>query len=1146
MTDSIQDMVEEFVSSAYVGDMKTLSSMITTDPRVVELADHRGYTALQLASAAGHVEAVSYLLKSGASTASGGDGQSGTALHNSAKNGHIQVCRLLVENGADINALGSGGKTPLILAAQNAHAAVVEYLLEAGANEAIRDAEGRTAVAWAVYAAGPASPCAVILNEIQFQQQWYRDRYQILRKWSSLLDDSGFPAQWQFDSASEAFLPFELPAHDYVSGHAVILKFFPSQDLAEAEYASREALSDCSQTIGETWPIETDVCTRGGVLERFRRPLPSGEAGVAECVVVLGYDEDLPSYLRRRGVTARREAMVIARSVLASLAEIHEQGLVHLNLRPYSVVRRHDGIWCVSGDLYLVRPHGTPCLAASEYQENFVPPELKEALERGEAAGVTYAMNLFSLAVILGELLLGKQLSPDVIRSSASGDKDALPMVRSPAYTATVEFLAMMLEVVPSSRPHATDLVVHPFFNTYKPEYYYLYDPMLSNFNFGAEDSARYSHSQLSHHDTYAPNRSSRNETPRSSRPPPATTAAIHSDGSTIARNNPQPDSAPSVASSTQLVTSDAAATVQPTVDSARAPTPTATATSTSPPTHDPPTHGVTSDVLPSKTPPSPSQVDPPATPPAPVPIPVHDSPRAPSASGSPTIPTSASSPPILTSASLPSTALVEPPLDTSSRGASPEAHPPQPQVVGSTSPHDNNSVAYSNVRKAVSDEMEVISEKQRQAMLAVARAEAAAKVAQAAASSAARAATPLEVRDVLERTPNHAVQVNAQTNTPPMWNAAAATVNTPDAAKLAQAIQNASRVTPGTDVLPFPTGVVLAGSGDVSKLQHSEGGQQGGDRESEGVNASRRPNTSSQSLCANLTLPYPKLASLGYLMDLLELATPRLFTLLPSADDGGTLVRRTGIPCFRLHLMCEWNGGHLLDERYGFPVPHGTEWLLRLLPAWTSCLAVLPSRLLQHVKIPAEAIAGMPDSGDGHAVATTRGIAASSKDLLRTWAWVRGMYSTEAFSDTDLQSRNRADEAADSVNKLLPSDTEKGENASLGSWLRPLNDLLLSFVMLEQFLLEMDPMAQYANLFRVKKLSGESMWLCPKHAGIPRGALELVKPAAIPAAEFAQELLRQKGKVEEQMLELRTNLREIGEYQQMQTAQPSSACSVM
>jgi ankyrin repeat protein len=51
-----------------------------------------------------------------------------------------------LEAGEDVNALGDGGKTPLIEAARAGHADVVELLLEAGAVAFLKDDEQETAL----------------------------------------------------------------------------------------------------------------------------------------------------------------------------------------------------------------------------------------------------------------------------------------------------------------------------------------------------------------------------------------------------------------------------------------------------------------------------------------------------------------------------------------------------------------------------------------------------------------------------------------------------------------------------------------------------------------------------------------------------------------------------------------------------------------------------------------------------------------------------------------------------------------------------------------------------------------------------------------------------------------------------------------
>ena len=55
------------------------------------------------------------------------------------------------------------------------------------------------------------------------------------------------------------------------------------------------------------------------------------------------------------------------------------------------------------------------------------------------------------------------------------------------------------------------------------------------------------------------------------------------------------------------------------------------------------------------------------------------------------------------------------------------------------------------------------------------------------------------------------------------------------------------------------------------------------------------------------------------------KLAYPTLWTILPAPAQFGSghwaSMERWGGGSFKLHLLCEWQGGHFLHERYAYPI---------------------------------------------------------------------------------------------------------------------------------------------------------------------------------------------------------------------------------
>lgn len=84
----------------------------------------------------------------------GVNGQS--LLHDAVGKSNVEAVRLLLSLGTDVNAVSSGGSTPLIIAAsRDQHDIaklydITKLLLEAGADPNIRGNKGMTALRWAV------------------------------------------------------------------------------------------------------------------------------------------------------------------------------------------------------------------------------------------------------------------------------------------------------------------------------------------------------------------------------------------------------------------------------------------------------------------------------------------------------------------------------------------------------------------------------------------------------------------------------------------------------------------------------------------------------------------------------------------------------------------------------------------------------------------------------------------------------------------------------------------------------------------------------------------------------------------------------------------------------------------------------------
>jgi len=85
------------------------------------------------------------------------------SLFEAVSQGDVDAAVAAIEAGEDVNAIGEGGRTPLIEAARKGHVELVELLLEAGAAAFLKDDEQETALMKAA-ANGERDVCEVLFD----------------------------------------------------------------------------------------------------------------------------------------------------------------------------------------------------------------------------------------------------------------------------------------------------------------------------------------------------------------------------------------------------------------------------------------------------------------------------------------------------------------------------------------------------------------------------------------------------------------------------------------------------------------------------------------------------------------------------------------------------------------------------------------------------------------------------------------------------------------------------------------------------------------------------------------------------------------------------------------------------------------------
>uniref|UniRef100_A0A7S4BDF6 J domain-containing protein n=1 Tax=Chrysotila carterae TaxID=13221 RepID=A0A7S4BDF6_CHRCT len=119
---------QQWMQAAKSGSVVDLKRLHEQTPSLLGAAAKGiGHTALHWSAAAGHLEAIRWLLDAGCEVNVRNAGDS-TPLHSAAGSGHAEACSELIARGADVGALDSGDETAAGLAAARGHAAVVALL----------------------------------------------------------------------------------------------------------------------------------------------------------------------------------------------------------------------------------------------------------------------------------------------------------------------------------------------------------------------------------------------------------------------------------------------------------------------------------------------------------------------------------------------------------------------------------------------------------------------------------------------------------------------------------------------------------------------------------------------------------------------------------------------------------------------------------------------------------------------------------------------------------------------------------------------------------------------------------------------------------------------------------------------------------
>ncbi|KAH0629169.1 hypothetical protein JD844_011037 [Phrynosoma platyrhinos] len=134
--------------AAYNGHCEALKTLAETLVNL-DVRDHKGRTALYLATERGSTECVEVLTSHGASALVKEKKKKWTPLHAAAAYGNTDSLHLLIDSGERVDitdVMDVHGQTPLMLAIMNGHVDCVHLLLEKGSTVDAADKRGRTAL----------------------------------------------------------------------------------------------------------------------------------------------------------------------------------------------------------------------------------------------------------------------------------------------------------------------------------------------------------------------------------------------------------------------------------------------------------------------------------------------------------------------------------------------------------------------------------------------------------------------------------------------------------------------------------------------------------------------------------------------------------------------------------------------------------------------------------------------------------------------------------------------------------------------------------------------------------------------------------------------------------------------------------------
>ena len=194
-------------------------------------------------------------------------------------------------------------------------------------------------------------------------------------------------------------------------------------------------------------------------LIRVLKTLSAGNFFVAELEYAPG--GSLSARRKRDGRLALGQSVYVMKEVLAALAELHANGIVHRDIKPGNVWLAEDGGIKV-GDLGIARLESFP----EKGPAVFGTPSAMSPEQTRDATGVDPRSDFFSLSSMMFELLSGRKRFPHggivetgkmIRESSPDGMTRALLPFATPDF---ISLLKWMAEPEPGNRPQDADSIL--------------------------------------------------------------------------------------------------------------------------------------------------------------------------------------------------------------------------------------------------------------------------------------------------------------------------------------------------------------------------------------------------------------------------------------------------------------------------------------------------------------------------------------------------------------------------------------------------------------------------------------------------------------------------------------------------------------